>query len=271
MSDPQACVGGLFVLGVLAVLGLPNTPKAIAPGGRPPRWNAPLSPMKRVPGSRGAPYLRILAPNKATTSFGSCSPCSTASTPRTSSAPCTCCTARRTLPAPLSSVLRLTLPAPLSQSSESSRNLCANTPGHRCGTGAGAGLEHRVRALGVLLLWLRARAPRCARELQVSRGRPFPCAVRVSSAVPHTKPARRHGKWPHRPRLWQVARGRLEELQPDLDRRRGSSHGRGGCWRREPRRGALARCARDGDVRIWIGYPTLFRKREGVTSPPFCF
>ena len=218
-------------------------------------------------------YLRTLAPNKAAASFSSCSSCSSPSAPRNSSAPCTCCAARRTLPAPLSSVLRRTLPTPRSQSSESSRSLCANTPGRRCGAGAGAGagLGQRVRALGVLLHRLRARAPRRARELQVSRGRPFPCAVRVSSAVPHTKPARRHGKWPHRPRLWQVARGRLEELQPDLDRRRGSSHGRGGCWRREPRRGALGRCARDGVVRIWIGYPTLFRKREGVTSPPFCF
>ena len=123
-------------------------------------------------------YLRTLAPNKAAASFSSCSSCSSPSAPRNSSAPCTCCAARRTLPAPLSSVLRRTLPTPRSQSSESSRSLCANTPGRRCGAGAGAGagLGQRVRALGVLLHRLRARAPRRARELQVSRGRPFPCA-----------------------------------------------------------------------------------------------
>ena len=162
-------------------------------------------------------YLRTLAPNKAAASFSSCSSCSSPSAPRNSSAPCNCCAARRTLPAPLSSVLRRTLPTPRSQSSESSRSLCANTPGRRCGAGsgagAGAGLGQRVRAFGLLLHRLRARAPRRAWELQVSRGRSFPCAVRVSSVVPHTKPARRHGKWPLCPRLRQVAR-RLNDRAP---------------------------------------------------------
>jgi hypothetical protein len=174
-------------------------------------------------------YLRTLAPNKAAASFSSCSSCSSPSAPRNSSAPCNCCAARRTLPAPLSSVLRRTLPTPRSQSSESSRSLCANTPGRRCGAGAGAGagLGQRVRALGVLLHRLRARAPRRARELQ-------------------------------------VARGRRGELQPDLDRCRGPPHARGGWRRRGPRRVALARCARGGDFRVWTGRPAPFRKREGA-------
>jgi hypothetical protein len=91
--------------------------------------------------------------------------------------------------------------------------------------------------------------------------------ARFIRGSPYKTGARRHGKWPHRPRLRQVARGRRGELQPDLDRCRGPPHARGGWRRRGPRRVALARCARGGGIRVWTGRPAPSRKREGRLLP----